>query len=267
MEDIKRQDKNTHSDALEFTQALQKECGAPDDVLAAQEGVCKLKGTIQGTNLRFKSDAVRMVSGQSGTIKFNSMRTSANVVDRYGEPGPTAYAALVVGDDNSMIGLASVLLAAGKPRLGYTTTAEIGDCKWDFNFCSNRPYPSADGSVMAPCIGRVFAYFGHSAAPIPDVYGAACGLMATVAHVPFLFEYVDAHRQLSRKIALPAARVYAIRAKQPHAVSPEVWAFLQHVYGLSRDELPGLVNLLRSIRSLPAVIPWSSAERVIRRDV
>jgi hypothetical protein len=136
----------------------------------------------------------------------------------------------------------------------------------DVEFASNLPYPTADGTVWGPKIGRVLHRFGWtlSSAP-PDVYGAATSLMNTTNHIPFLRQFVDAHRRLSN----PSDKTYfshKMLADKPHEASAATYAFVAARYGLNGELEKAFTERLSEITSLPASIDWPLIDELVKRD-
>jgi hypothetical protein len=264
--DMERQDLHTQPPALESENEMYRLNGASADVLYVHAGASHARGHIQKSNYKFSlnpGEAARITGGRN-TIKGNTYTNMANTVHRFGEPGWNKYGGIFIGDDNLLVGLKSKLVDSKSEALGFRCTISIQTQISQVRYCQMRFYPSKDGTMPAPCIGRTLAHFGYSTSAVPDVYGASCGLIASCAHVPFLREWLEAHRRLSAsdKQARRAERDYHVRARVPHAVSPAIWDFLQQAYGLNQGNLPGFVDQLNAVQTLPAVISWGPFEQL-----
>jgi hypothetical protein len=266
-DDVKRQDVCTGKGANEFCWETDRLNGAPADLLFVQREVAQPRGTIQGTNLKFSCDDYKRVSGGSDTIKGNTKTNSADRQHMWGNPSWTTYVGAVIGDDTTIFTLKSFYekVQHVKSKLGFVRDVIVHTDPRQLTFCKMRPYPSRNGTVYGPMIGRIMVHHGSTVSTNPDVYGASVGLEASVAHIPFLKEFIDVHRRLSSPNG-HNKREYAFRAKVPHGVSPEIWSFLESVYGLSKPMLADFVSLLSGVQSIPAVITWPMIGQLVARD-
>jgi hypothetical protein len=185
----------------------------------------------------------------------------------WGNPSWTTYVGVVVGDDSTLYALKSFYekVKDVKSKLGFVRDVIVHTDPRQITFCKMRPYPSRNGTVFGPLIGRIMVHHGSTVSTNPDVYGASVGLEASVAHIPFLKEFIDVHRRLSSPNG-HNKREYAFRAKVPHGVSPEIWSFLESVYGLSKPMLADFVSLLSGVQAIPAVITWPMIGQLVARD-
>lgn len=269
--DQSRFEKNQGHHVHIFERNCNRECGADQEFLNADRKLKTVSGHMQGQPVSFALAEENRVSGGNDTSSANFKTNSAGIVHSVGEPGPDTYAVAVKGDDFVAVGFPEQI---EEPDILHAKMAQLGlDCEFNrtfdksqVEFASNLPYPSADGTVWGPKIGRVLHRFGWtlSSAP-PDVYGAATSLMNTTNHIPFLRQFVDAHRRL----ASPSEKSYfshKMLAEAPHSATAETYAFIAARYGLNGELEKAFEERLSEVTSLPASIDWPLISELVARD-
>lgn len=193
---------------------------------------------------------------------------------------------LVLGDDN----LVSLPIGITKDReeqlleviqeqgqlLGFTMKATITD-KYSAEFCSGRFYPVFDGvnltCVWGPKIGRILYKFYWKKNEIGDDDKWLSGVVTSRIKD---FSFIPVLRIINR--FLHGLGYYDTKAvkfdHKPHMTSvvspcPEMWAFLEHVYGYSQEEWETLEDNLRMQLTppLPILLTHSQLDHVIDVDV
>lgn len=157
-------------------------------------------------------------------------------------------------------------------NFGFIPEARVADGDYDAEFCSSLPWPSADGTVFGPKIGRVisrtgFKRLGDRGAWMGQVRGDALGLAATCNHVPILRAWVAKVLALtsSRKIFNPNDK-HKVRAARPHGFTEEAWAFATDRYGLDRGVLEELERQIAGVVAFPVVLTHPAWDVIVRRD-
>jgi len=247
--------------------------GFPAEVRAEQAAIHTLHGNVQGLPVSFKRNDPVQTSGQPNTSSENFASNAAAVVDVVGEPGPDTFAAIINGDDGILISYDNYMPSfdafnAGMHRLGFHATGARTYEVADVEFCSMIPYPAEDGTVFAPKIGRILQRFGWTANPNEsDVYGAAVSLRDSVAHVPFLRDFVDLHVRLATPTNTGKAPFmrYAM-AFRPHNSTPATYEFIEKRYGLTTQHEDAFIRSLSTVQKLPALLEFQLLEAVFRRD-
>jgi hypothetical protein len=247
--------------------------GAPPEFVQMNRKLHCLKGAIQGMPITFESEDPSLVSGSNMTAWGGFVVNTAGVVHSLGEPGETTYAALIKGDDGMLVlhpdlevswdSFVETSDEIGLPVSGCMTTSLA-----EIEFASNIPYPTADGIVFGPKIGRTLQRFGWtiSNAP-PDVYGAATSLLETTHHIPFLRQFIEAHRRLGViSDASTNPFRYKMLATDMHEACPETYAFIEERYGLNASLERHFEELLSTVTSLPAAISWPLIDTLVERD-
>jgi len=270
--DQDRFDKNQGANSYGFESQTMILSGATPQIVRWDRRLKTIRGKVQSYPITFQVDEPQRISGGNDTSSGNFKINAACVVHVLGEPGPDTYAVCIKGDDALIVAAQGFFPSAAETRsrasqLGLSVTAVVTNRLADVEFASNLPYPSADGTVFAPKIGRTLHRFGWtlSSAP-PDVYGAASSLTETVNHVPFLRQFIEAHRRLSDPSDLRYFR-YKMLANTRHSATAETYAFIQERYGLTAALEDGFEEMLREVTSLPAAISWPLVETLVARDL
>jgi hypothetical protein len=159
--DMERFDAKQRAGALAFKLDLMRRHHVPPDVLAAINDISHPRGAVQGREyIRFKGRKARQISGGAWTTAGNCAVTGAAIVETFGPPGPASYSLAIAGDDFFLIGRANVVLQpdtyvnAGLQPLGLSATYAASTDTADAEFVSLIPYPTEDGTIFGPKIGR-----------------------------------------------------------------------------------------------------------------
>lgn len=178
----------------------------------------------------------------------------------------------VAGDDNSAMSSAPLdmpLFAARSKQLGFPVTGFQSRDLWDFEFCSKLMYPSADGFMPAPKLGRFLTKTGWLLEKANDDYRSSIAVyLDDMYHVPFAREYCETLLRLLplTKRKRVVTEDYKMHVSRRHDRAETIWDFLDGRYGLTRADHAEFCALLDSVTALPALIqvPW--AHRVLIRD-
>jgi hypothetical protein len=259
-----------HTDqSADFENATFTAIEAPPEVLMEQAATPF--GSMQSMPIRFKLKSRRRASGKNATSKGNFTTNSAAVVHAFGEPGPATYGAFICGDDFLLVGYGSAialptdLIHARFAELGFEVTFACSTSTAEVEFISMIPYPTADGTVFGPKIGRVLHRFGWTTAIGPsDIFGAATGLTNNVSFIPFLNEFIALHRRLALDTGT-APYIHAV-AETSHLPTPATYEFIEARYGLTRVDELDFRALLATVTSLPASISWPRLRQVVDVD-
>jgi len=253
---------DAHQDqgALDFKLASYARSGVSAASLAAIRRAATPRGRVQNMpHVRFRGRRPRQISGWPITTDGNCATSEAALDDVLGPPGWDSYAVVILGDDVLAITrphLCTVQsVQAGMLRLGLEVTATVTTHKHEVEFVSLVPYPTEDGTVFGPKIGRHLVRGGWSVAPeSSDPYGMAISLEASVSFIPFLRQFYDLHRRLCKPVH--GIKPHARLARQPHQACPETYEFVQARYGLTEADERAFEALLAGVTSTPAVLDW-----------
>jgi hypothetical protein len=248
--------------------------GADRAFIAANHKLHVLDGKVQGMPVTFKTTEPTQVSGGNDTAWRNFLINAVAVVHSLrAEPGDSTYSVIIKGDDG-MIYLApdfemdwptfeSRSLELGLPVTGLLTTH-----MHEVEFASNIPYPTPDGTVFGPKIGRTLLRFGWTLSNAPaDVYGAATSLLKTTNHIPFLRQFIEVHRRLGTPQSEPKNYFkYKTLAADSHESCPATYAFIQERYGLTPALEKSFAEMCSTITSLPATLPWQMVATLAEID-
>jgi hypothetical protein len=182
-------------------------------------------------------------------------------------------AAAVSGDDLSMLTDVEPDIKDFCRRsalLGFPVEATISQNLWDFEFCSKLMYPSADGFIPAPKLGRMITKFGWKIEkPFEDLRSVASVCLDDMWHVPFAREFLQTILRVlpvtKRRKVIPEDD-YKMHVARRHETSPDVWPFLENRYGLTRADHLQFCELLTQVHTFPVVLRVAWAPRILRRD-
>jgi len=236
-------------------------------------------GRHQKYPIVFNAGKPARVSGQGKTSSANVSVNFAAVCFCLGEPGPRTWGGLFNGDD--------ILIVTTKRYVQpYTSTFQddmnkLGlemEINWtthvhEVEFCQTLPYPTADGTIFAPKIGRLMARVGVSTSfKDPSIKSIAMGLFVTCYHVPFIKQLLVRLLCLTDKYPDVYMKDYKFHpqlnnfASKPHETIGTTWDFISDRYGLTHLDLEIFTNILNQVVELPSVIEWPLINSLVNRD-
>jgi len=187
----------------------------------------------------------------------------------------------VAGDDNY-----TIMLGRHAPKhadinvrvwtlAGYRIEQLYVHSLYDVEFCSGRFYPTNDGIVFGPKIGRIIAKSFHSRTQYNDHMGrrwlraVAQGLHKDTHFIPVLRVIIRKTIELTDDVqAIEIRPEEKIHASAVHHASMETFEMLSHLYDLSVAQIAELEAWLDvKIKSLPCTISHPYLDKIIERDV
>lgn len=194
---------------------------------------------------------------------------------------PSQYLILSCGDD-ILIPLASThatqyYKASQKywEEAGFSMAPILVKHIWDAEFCSGRIYPTKDGWVYGPKVGRVLCKTFYSKIDYSDQQGArwlravALGLEKDTYFIPVLRTVVRKTIELTEgRKALHIWEEQKIHAKEIHEAADETYAMMEHLYGLDRAAIVELETWLEQVMTaLPISVTHPYITTIVDRDV
>lgn len=236
-------------------------------------------GRHQKYNIKFNAGKPARVSGRGCTSCFNVSVSLASVIHVLGEPSHSTWGGIFNGDDFLIVASKDFLLPLEDTfhmkcaELGLEVELLFTNELWDCEFCQTIPYPTQDGTIFAPKIGRLMSRIGVStSSKDPSMKSIAQGLYVTCFHVPFIRQLLDKYLSLTAHWHDTYARDYLFHpqlnnfATRPHETCDATWDFINHRYGLSRQHLLEFVDILDTVKYIPSVIEWSMINALVDRD-
>lgn len=265
LSDLVRQDAHFHYFAIQRETAFCEMMGMAHKALEAMKDGWVFSGmTRHGISF---SAIFRRASGDPHTLVLNTklnMELNEFAISPH-SLGVDAACALL-GDDNLTIlpydtKLTSGLVQARTLRVGFPSEVVLTPRVCEVTFCSKLMYPSADGTVPAPPLGRLFYKFGwHLDKPNYDYRSVVKQTLDDMWHVPFARDYLLKVLSLLpvTKIKKVVGEEYRIHVARRHEQHPSIWVFLMERYGLTRSHHERFQLQLEAIDSLPVIVhvPW-----------
>jgi hypothetical protein len=143
----------------------------------------------------------------------------------------------------------------------------------EVDFCSSLFYPTTDGSVMGPKIGRVIGKTFHSMHKssngdyMPWLRGVCLSMKHTCSYVPILRVLIPRLLEISGegKVWRDHGHQYKSMAVQSHDVCDETWEFMYERYGLGESDVLAIESKLRTVElgriSYPVLLD------IVKRDL
>lgn len=233
-----------------------------------REGSWVLKGRAQRHNVRYEVE-FKLGSGGTETSIDSFQRNLTGLVHVFGEPNPGRTYFAVNGDDWLVITTSVMEETTFHERmleLGFESSFVEARSSWDVEFCQTVPYPCGGHTVWGPKIGRVlsrlpFSLKGNKLDPV----GIALGMQTSCHHIPFLSDYLNHILRLSPETT-PIKYDHHIASEYEHDSDESTWAFVQHRYGLTPQDLQDFNAIMSEVDSLGSMTRWEWLEALIKTD-
>ena len=263
--DFTRFDSTLNKHLLDVEMLVYKKAGCPPSILKVLRlNTTKTRGSTPH-GVRYSVDATRR-SGDQNTSIGNSMINGlihAFALNRCGI-GPHRFNMAVLGDDNLICINTEIdvdafsrwfRLVGLRPNIKITRNPNLVE------FCSSRFWPTPEGRVLGPKIGRFLAKIGWVLRPpvgttrkYKEYRGTLMSHVDSVAHVPICYEVV------CKTLITMVEKRYIVdtekrrRVERPHTTCDETWVMIENLYHLSRDDINELLDRVASIEDLPQSI-------------
>jgi hypothetical protein len=199
-----------------------------------------------------------MTSGSPTTSFSNSFLNGTKTAFVLERMGFQHFKMLVHGDD-SLIVIPGHLSAPAKLRLerkfaqyqhslGFATKMKISESWSQVEYCSSLFWPTEDGYVLGPKIGKRLPKIGFSLRALKpgEVKGMLLGLQIEAGFVPVIRVYAKHQLSLMRKQAkqdyTDSRSVYKSLAVERHSCSEETAYFFLERYGVDMAEMETLMS-------------------------
>jgi hypothetical protein len=260
--DCKRFDRSIGPSPLQCLHLEYKTIGAPKETVLAFKNRHSIQQGKTQNGIRYK----RMAQVNSGDGDTSAGNSRIHLVLL--ESCPNVYGALVHGDDAVI----------------YTDDIEAV-CKWyregdldpvlapEIDFCSGLFYPTADGIVLGPKIGRVLAKTFQSLNKFGDytpwLRGTLLSIRASCSFVPILRVIVDTllDRVGEGKVHRQRHHEYKSMAARSHECSADTFAFFEQRYGLTESDCLFYEDMLRDTLEIGMVLHHQVFIDLVRRDM
>lgn len=269
--DLWRMDACTGEDALRFERNVYRSYGIPDKALRVVNAQAETKGFTR-FGIFYATSATRK-SGDPNTSCGNSLINGSILWWALLDHGikPHQFAIIVLGDDAAILvkrGLidVSVVVDAYK-RAGYIAKSKMHDEPRDGCFCSQHFWPTADGTVLGPKVGKLLVKAGwahQESQNITTLRSMALGLWNCCSFIPVVNTYLSRIIQLTSGIDVEPSFLHMKHGKREHAMSPDVLTWFYRWYGLV--DIGGITNTILAINRLPAIIHCEALTEWVRLD-
>ncbi len=278
--DAVRMDAHLKRPAFEAMSAYHRRMLVPSRIRDVLADKISTVGKMRKSHTKYVVDGTRK-SGDSETTNENTDFTLASYMyclERQGAKGPgTDYALAAAGDDVIILcqlggGIDIKRLEQDMLTLGMVVEVSLRELVADATFLSALFYPSQDGVILSPMIGRQLSRLGWSATPQGD-YGAymwavATGLHNATSHVPILRTLIAKMKAMGSEgeIQLSPDDVWKTKTAKTHEVSLDVYAFLEQRYGIGCDIIDQIEEEIATVVTLPHVWQHPAIRLIIDRD-
>jgi hypothetical protein len=212
-------------------------------------------------------------SGVPNTTLYNSIANAALHAYAFIKNGAVPgrdFVFMVRGDDNLAFvrpGFDKGIVELAK-KLGFALKVQRPASVAQVRFCSNAFYPTREGYVPAPTIGKCLPKLSFTAATVRKGFemqhmrGVALGLLALTNHVPLLGDFIQQILKITvgkiSKETHAAVRQSQIKymVGSRHEPVPDSDLFIQEMYAISADDISFLRH---SISSMGPSGTWGGA--------
>jgi len=241
--DCKRWDSTVGSNAMEALYEDYVHCGAPEETLLALKPRSGVRKGFTQNGIKYERKA--QVSSGDGDTSGGNSRLHLVLL----ESCPYVLAGMVSGDD-ALIYTAFPELVCDHYRKGGMHPVPAPE----IDFCSALFYPTSDGTVLGPKIGRILAKTFHCMHHLPGKYlewvrGVCMSLRKSTSFIPILRVLIPRFLELTegRGEWLAKEYEYKIWASHCHSVTERTWSFMLERYGLGEAEILELEGEIRRL--------------------
>lgn len=263
--DFSRMDCTEGTEALKFERRVYDTFKPPRLARKALDAQLFTVGFTR-SGIMYKISATRK-TGDPNTSVGNSILSATTAVElmkAYGVP-KTDYAIIVLGDDTVIIKNSAFVITENQVkahylRFGFISKPVLGADPRDATFCSQHFWPTADGTILGPKVGRSLCKLGWSVNKNVDVLGVALGLKNNCSAIPVLREYVAAIERICKHVS-PIPSPYRISTRL-HEPIEETYAVFSRWYGNWEEaerQLKSLTQIPVQIH-LPCLDAWLIAD-------
>jgi hypothetical protein len=259
--DCKRWDRSVGPTPLRLLNQEYAFLGAPRECLLAFADRGDVRTGVTQGGIKYKRTG--QVSSGDGDTSGGNSRIHLVLLEQL------AKAAIVSGDD-ALVFTDDINGILNLYRQGDFTP--IVNTK-EVDFCSSLFYPTTDGSVMGPKIGRVIGKTFHSMHKssngdyMPWLRGVCLSMKHTCSYVPILRVLIPRLLEISGegKVWRDHGHQYKSMAVQSHDVCDETWEFMYERYGLGESDVLAIESKLRTVElgriSYPVLLD------IVKRDL
>jgi hypothetical protein len=260
--DCKRFDRSIGPSPLKCLYGEYKKVGAPAETLQAFKYRHSVQKGCTQNGIRYQRRA-QVNSGDGDTSAGNS-RIHLVLL----ESCPSVYGALVHGDDAVVYtdDIESVLEWYKGGNLDPVLAPEI-------DFCSGLFYPTADGVVLGPKVGRVIAKTFQSLNKFNDydpwLRGTLLSIRASCSFIPILRVIVETllDRVGHGKVHRSRSYDYKSMACRRHECCEDTFVFFEQRYGLSESDCLFYEDILRNTIEIGVVLHDQVFIDIVKRDL
>jgi hypothetical protein len=232
-----------------------KKCGAPKNCIDTFRDRHKRRFGKTRSGITYSRFA--QVSSGDGDTSAGNTRIHLVMLENCG----AVKAAIVHGDD-SCVYTNDVEAVSHHYRVGGFNPVP----SQDFDFCSALFWPTEDGLVLGPKIGRLLAKTftsTHHFSPskhLEWLRGVCLGLDVSCSYIPILRALIPRLLHLcgDGKVWCQDSYDYKTRAAARHGLCEETWIFMQHRYDLSEQDVLAMESELQTVElgTLLCGAPW-----------
>jgi hypothetical protein len=269
--DFSDHDARQQDAAQKFIRAVFQHNGAPRDLCRFLRQRSYPHGKAQGKPIFFKSDVAKTLSGEGKTYSGNCIMAQASMNRITGPPHNDTHASSLSGDDVLVVSHTGFILEKMElmpelcEKLGIKLKTKLVYNIFDVEFCQLLPWPTADGTVWGPKIGRSLYRLGWTTSTAPNMYGTAKSLAVSCSHIPMLSNYIDAILRLAAPTDV-IVRSYSVQATERRTVHPTALAFAEARYGVSLQTIISFGEMMDKITQLPVLCNFTYLRRMCEID-
>jgi hypothetical protein len=244
--DCKRWDRSVGPDPLRKLNQEYREVGAPKECLIALKGRHGKRFAVSSRGWHFTRTA--QVSSGDGDTSGGNTRVHLVML----EASDDALAAMASGDDALCLVITGTeeSLCDHYRKGGFTPVLAK-----EVDFCSSIFWPTSDGLVLGPKIGRVLGKTFYcmnrfdSGDYLPWLRGVCLSLRTTCSYVPILRVLVPRLLSLCGrgKVWRESAHEYKNWASTSHSCIEQTWDFVMDRYGLDESDIEDMENEIAQV--------------------
>jgi len=284
--DFEKYDSSQHRRIFDLRNKLYGLAGVNSKVLASfQESMFTHGSTRHGNSYGVLAT---VTSGSMDTTVGNSLVQGTCIIrclaEQFGSVEAISDAGIsvvVYGDDNLIVAPPNIIdYTAFYNRmnsLGFTLQATVHqghNAPYNATFCSQRFWPTSDGTVLGPCLYRAVSNLGWYCNPPPGVdhqalvKGDALGRLLQTSFIPILSHHWSRTIELAGdKTPVMPRRDHGFKMNERyHTPTPETWTMMKTVYGLTQADAERYNSKLQQVTTLGSVCDFPAFSSLCPND-
>jgi len=239
------------------------------------------KGNTYGVLATVTSGSMDTTVGNSVIQGVAIMRCLAEQLGSLQDVRDAGISVIVYGDDNLIIAPPNVIdygsLNQRMTSLGFNLVGTVHqgtNAPYNATFCSQRFWPTSDGTVLGPCLFRAVSNLGWycnpptGVEPAAIVKGDAIGRLLQCSFIPILSHHWSRTLELAGNVTpVMPKHDHGFKGNEAyHSTTTDTWTMMKTVYGLTQVDVERYSSMLQQVTSLGSIADFAGFSHLCPND-